>query len=109
MSGQFESSGRMRVGERDQIVRQAVAVAGLDACYQDPRALAVALGYQTVWAPRLPHDLPCMVVGRTIYYANAPDDAELARRVALALAHLILEAWGYDIRESERLSLRLAV
>ncbi len=116
MSGEYISTGRLRVAahdlddeEIDQLARQVVAVAGLEQSISDPRALAVALGYRTVWAPSLPNGQPSMVIGKTIYYANHPDDSALSRRVALPLAHLILEAWGYDSRATARLSLKLAV
>jgi hypothetical protein len=115
MSGEFQSTGRMRAAAReldddelDQIVRQAAAVGGLVCARGDPRALAVALGYRTMWAPRLPNDATSIVIDRTIYYANCADDAELCRRIALPLAHLILEAWGYDLGATDRLSERIA-
>jgi hypothetical protein len=117
MSGEHQSTGRIRAAcaaELDdkaieEIASQAMLVAGLGAGPCEPRALAVALGYKTAWSPRLPNDVTSMVVGRTIYYANHPSDAEMSRRVALPLAHLILEAWGYDLGATTRLSLKLAV
>src|SRR5688572_23629524 len=114
MSGEYQSSGRMRAAsdltddEVDAIARQAVAVAGLGEEVSDPRAVAVSLGYRTIWTPALPNGAVSMVVGKSIYYANCEDDLELARRVALPLAHLILEAWGYDLAATERLSSLLA-
>ncbi len=115
MSGEYISTGRIRAAARDlgdeevrQIWRQAVANAGLDETIKDPRALAVALGYRTIWTPALPNGATSLVLGTAIYYANHPNDEELARRVALPLAYLILEAWGYDRNAAERLSLLLA-
>jgi hypothetical protein len=114
MSGEYVSTGRIRAANRElsdedlsQIARQALAVAGLDETITDPRALAGALGYRTIWAPRLPNGAESIVVGKTIYYADDPDDATMERRVALPLAHLILEAWGYDLGAAARLSDRL--
>jgi hypothetical protein len=114
MSGEHQSAGRLRAAGPlteeaiTAIARQAVAVAGLAHDVRDPRALAVALGYKLVWTPRLPNDEPSMVIDRTIYYANHPDDAELTLRVARPLATLILEAWGYDLGAADLLCERLA-
>jgi hypothetical protein len=114
MSGEYQSSGRMRAGSRElddeaveTIARQVEHVAGMGPRSCDPRALAVALGYQTAWAPELPNGVTSMVVGKTIYYANSESRFELSRRIALPLAHLILEAWGYDLAATDRLSVRL--